>query len=380
MANDKTNPIKDFDPSSTVKTYGGGTVSESVSKVSLTSTAISIDTAIGDNFYGINHRQEAGAVPINKDGHGLTFITRPAFNLSAPNIRGSAMLHPLLNTNPNSIQRIIRAYLDPRLAREGVPCGLVDPNMAFIPVLTNNLLGISGWPDVENDTFTSQPGVYKEAWFMVDTLAQNLSTYDITMNFRNIEGDPITYLFFIWAHYASLVYTGELVPYPEYIVENEIDYLTRIYRLVLDKDKRFVQKIGATGIAVPLSSPIGASFNHDAASPLNKSNDQLSITFRCAGALYMDTRLIWAFNTTVAYFNSDMDSKKFSAKRKNPDKYFNEWEFTHSSYKQVPLEALGVFNNRGYPRIMPENNELTWWVPADLYKERYAIYLNQSGK
>lgn len=366
---------KNFDASKVLKDYGGGTESESVSKVTLTSTAYSLDTVMGDNFYGINHRQEPSAIPINRDGHGLTFFTRPNFNLSAANARGSRLLQPLLSTDRNSIQRIIRSYLDPRLAREGVPCDLVDPNMPFIPVLTNNLLGISGWPDVEVDTFTSQPGVYKEAWFMVDSLAQNLSTYDITANFRNIEGDPITYMFFVWAHYASLVYQGQLIPYPEYIIENEIDYLTRIYRLVLDRDKRFVQKIGATGIAAPLSSPIGAAMNYDASTPLNRSNDQISITFRCAGALYQDTMLVWAFNQVCADFNSDMASKNFSAKLNEK----KEWIFTHRTYKQVPIEALGVFNNRGYPRIMPENNELTWWVTPELYKQRYAIYAQSAG-
>lgn len=365
-----------------VKENGYADTQTAVSQIHAGSSATFLDTAISDNFYGINHRQEPGAVPINKDGYGLTLWTRPMMNMASDNIRQNRLFIPLLNKDPNSMQRILRAYLDPRLAREGTPAPLADPQMAFIPILTNNLIGISGWPDVEVDTFTSSPGVYKEAWFMADSVSQNLSTYDITANFRNIDGDPITALFFYWIHYMSLVYLGDFIPYPEYIIENRIDYMTRIYRLVLDKDKRYVQKIGATGIAAPLSTPIGAAFNYDSSTPLNKSNDQLSITFRCAGAIYQDVILIWTFNQTQAAFNSEMADNKFTAKLIDKSRDPNNrdvWKFSHPTYKQIPYEALGVFNSRGYPRIAPENNELQWWVPPDLYQERYGIYLKQNG-
>ena len=372
---------KKLNVAAVIKTAGAADVPDTVNRTMQASGAFSGDTAIGDNFFGINHRQTPGAVPINKDSHGLTFFTRPEFNLSENNVRTMRQLMPLMTTNEASIQRVIRCLLDPRLQREGTPCPLVDANMAFIPVLTNNLLSISGWPDVEVDLFTSAPGVYKEAWFMVDSTAQNLSTYDITANFRNIEGDPITLMFFIWAHYASLVFQGLMIPYPENLLANRIDYQTRIYRLVLDKDKRFVQKIGATGIAVPLSSPIGASFNFDASKPFNQTNDQLSVTFRCAGALYLDDFLIEAFNRTVAKYNTAMDSKNFrTVPAPRGVSLRDEYITTHSTYKQIPYEALDLFNNRGYPRISPDNYELQWWVTPQDYKERYAIYLEQKGK
>lgn len=372
---------KMVDVAKVLKDNGNTTVEESTNHIVLATSAVSIDTAIGDNLYGINHRQTPGAVPINKDGYGLTFFTRPALNMQTENIRAHRQFLPLLSTEKSSLQRVIRCLLDPRLQRSGLPCDFVDPDMAFIPVLSNNLLSISGWPDVEVDTFTSQPGAYKEAWFMVDSVAQNLSTYDITANFRNIEGDPITALIFYWIHYASLVYQGRLVPYPEYIIENEIDYLTRIYRLVLDKNKRFVQKIGCTGIAAPLSAPFGASLNYEAGTPLNLSNNQLSIPFRCAGAIYQDDIVIYTFNRTQAEFNSEMRDELFKAvPGKRGINGQVEYTYSHPRYKQIPIEALDLFNNRGYPRIDPETYELQWWVPGDLYKERLAIYTEQSKK
>jgi hypothetical protein len=45
---------------------------------------------------------------------------------------------------------------------------------------------------------------------------------------RNTRGDPIVYLFYVWAFYQSLVFQGLMVPYPDYIVHNRLDYNTRI--------------------------------------------------------------------------------------------------------------------------------------------------------
>ena len=75
----------------------------------------SVDRAIGNNLYGINHRQVAGMVPINKDLYGLTFFVRPQLNLHSNNVRNLRLLYPLLNKNTNSIQRFTRCTLDPRL-------------------------------------------------------------------------------------------------------------------------------------------------------------------------------------------------------------------------------------------------------------------------
>ena len=322
----------------------------------------SLTTAIGDTFYGINHRQTPGAISINKDYYGLTFFTRPRLNLTADNIRTQRLLTPLLTTERASIQRIIRCLLDPELYRSRADAAngvspFVDPQQAFIPVLTNHLLSISGWPDVVAPTFTSAEGVYKEQISLIDGLTQNYSTYDITANFRNIPGDPISLLFYVWITYASMVYQGVMVPYPDMIINNEIDYNTRIYRLVLDSTKTRVQKIAATGAAFPLNTPLGAAFNYEADRPVNNSNDQITINFRCMGAIYQDDILIYEFNRTNELFNDTMSDGK-----------------RERHYTKVPMQALGVFNNRGYPRINPDTYELEWWVDNDTYNNLLPMY------
>lgn len=339
-----------------------GTPSENIDNIFRATPVGALSTAIGDNFYGINHRQTPNAIQINKDYFGMAFITRPRLNLSTENLRAVRQLTPLLNSNSDSIQRIIRCLLDPMLARKGINSQFVDNQQAFIPILTNSLLSMSGWPDVNLPTMTSQEGVYKEAFSMADGVTANYSTYDIQASFRNMPGDPITSLFLIWVHYASLVYQGVMVPYPEFIVENEIDYMSRIYRLVLDSTKTFVKKIGANGACFPLSSPIGASFNFSHDKPINDSNDQISIPFRCIGAMYQDDILVAEFNKTTELFN---DALKDSSRA--------------SHYVKIPIDALAIFNNRGYPRINTRTYELEWWVSKDEYNYRLPT-LNAAQK
>lgn len=332
-----------------------GTASDAINNVLKTTQIGPTNTAIGDSFFGINHRQTPPAIQSNKDFFGLTFFTRPRLNFTSENIRSIRLLTPLLTTESSSIQRIIRCLLDPMLAKRdlGITSPFVDAQQAFIPVLTNNLLSMSGWPDVIAPTFTSQPGIYQEAFSFVDGVTSNYTTYDITANFRNIPGDPITLLFLMWVHYAALVYEGRLVPYPDMLIQNEIDYNTRIYRLVLDSSKTRVTKIAACGAAYPMSSPIGAAFNFENDKPINSSNDQISIPFRCMGAIYQDDILIDEFNRTTIEFNSTLKDGT-----------------REGMYTKIPINALSIFNNSGYPRINPDTYELEWWIENELFQSR----------
>tara|TARA_B100000700_G_scaffold288181_1_gene344443 strand:- start:5806 stop:6834 length:1029 start_codon:yes stop_codon:yes gene_type:complete len=302
---------------------------------------------------GINHRGVGNPVTQNTDNHGLTFFTRPRLNLSYDNLSASRILAPLLTQSELTQQRLIRVLLDPdgtKSPRSVKAPGLVDERSAFIPMLTNNLLSISGWPDVDVDTYTSQEGIAKESWSMIDDIPRNYGTYSLTANFRNIIGDPISALFYAWTHYAMAVGRGELVPYPEMIVENEIDYMTRIYRLVLDPTRTYVQKIANCGAAFPTAVPMGAAFNYSADSPLANDNEQISIPFQCIGVEYNDPISIQEFNATVAYFNPEMGDAT------------REQLFT-----KLTKSELSLFNYQGYPRIA-EDNELEWWVAKDTYQ------------
>lgn len=330
----------------------------------------SIERAIGENLYGINHQQISSAVPSNKDLYGLTFFVRPQLNLQSDNIRNERLFYPLLSGNQTSMQRFVRCMLDPRLIYgygkgkvvvPGIPCPLIDNQQAFITVLTNDLQSISGWPDLALPTFKSDRGLYNEVYMQADGIVKNYDNYSITASFRNTRGDPILYMFYIWLHYQALVFEGTLVPYPDFITENELDYNTRIYRLVLDPSRTYVKKIAACGAAQPVSVPTASFFDFNSDRPYNDQNKDISIQFECLGAIYQDDILIDEFNRTVQCFNPSMRD-----------------DVRQLAMVNIPKSIRHLFKNRGYARINPEDYELEWWIDIEQYATRTNIFLNSN--
>lgn len=320
-----------------------------------------LDTAMGSAFYGINHRQTPTPIPLNKDHYGLVFFTRPQLNLSTENIRAERFMGPLLSQQEASIQRIIRMYLDPRLGASdsALRSPFVDNKNAFMPLLTNHCISCTGWPDVLLDTYTSQPGAYREVYSQTDGVFKNYTTYDISATFRSMPGDPILQLMLFWEFYQAGVFEGKLIPYPDFIVQNEIDYNSRIYRLVLDQSKQYVQKIACTGASYPINAPVGNSFNLESDMPFNLANKEFTIQFKSIGARYMDDIIVHDFNKVVGIFNPDMRSSDMSK---------------NSAMVKVHMSELHIFNNMGYPRIDPNTKELQWYVARADYNRMMNSY------
>ena len=329
----------------------------------LQSTAIgSLNRAVSNNLFGINHRQTPTGTPTNKDYYGYTFLVRPQLNLSSDNIRNLRTLYSLLTNNSKSVQRFVRTTLDPRLMygideQAPLDCPLVDPLQAFIPVATNNLESLSGWPDIVSPTFTSKSGSHKEQYSQVDGIIDIYEAFQLTLTFNNTITDPIVYLFYVWLTYMSAVFQGTLTPYVDFIKENEIDYNTRIYRIVLGEGKRFVRKIAATGVSFPISVPTGQFFDFNKKEVFNKQTDTFSIKFQSLGAMYQDPILVKEFNATVEIFNPDMKGDK-------------------SNMIKLDNSTLRLLNHRGYPHINTETMELEWYINRDT---PIVTRSNQSG-
>lgn len=330
----------------------------------------SIDQAIGNNLFGINHRQIPGVVPSNKDVYGLTFFVRPQLNLQTDNVRNYRLLTSLLNGLDTSIQRHIRCSLDPRLIHgykfnnysvPGITCPIVDNLNCFIPVLTNNVISVSGWPDLTVPTYTSDPGLYREQFSQVDGIARNFEMFDLNVSFRNTKGNPILYMFYVWLHYEAAVFEGLLSPYLDFISEREMDYNTRIYRITLDQQKNKVTTIGAASVAFPISNAVGSFFDYNVNQPYNDQNKEIPIRFRCLGFECLDDILIYDFNKTVTQFNSSM----------------KDGVRERTMYK-INKNIAHLFNNRGYPRINPSNSELEWWIDNNLFNSRSTSFIQNA--
>lgn len=315
-----------------------------------------ISSAAGNAYWGINHRGVGNPVPLNTDNHGLTFFTRPCLNLAYDNIAMLRQLTPLLTRSEYTQQRATRALLD-RVGqvggwgREIVSTPLVDPKQAFLTPLTNHLVSCTGWPDQELDTFTSKEGVHREVYSLADAVPKNYSAFDLTATFRNVQGDPISLLFFTWLTYIAAVTQGEMNPYPTMVLEKEIDYMTRIYRLVLDPTRMYVQRIAACGAAFPTANPMGAVFNFNADQPMSQEAKELSFRFRAIGVDYYDPISIWEFNKTVTMFNQYMvDGVR------------------EVTYIKLAKNEIRYFNYKGYPRINPLSSAMEWWVTKEEYR------------
>lgn len=351
--------------------------------------------AMQDSFYGINHRGTGNPLQNSAEQYGLTFFTRPMLNLTYHNALADRRLHPYLSEDRNSIKRAIRAILDPRGNRgefsgigmdiqpgdtdtgdgpQVIDSKLIDPRCPFIPLLTNNLISLSGWPDVSVETYTSTPGLMNESWGMVDGPSKNYSSFDLTANFKNVAGDPITLFFHAWITYMTQVYAGTLVPYPDMILYNEIDYMTRIYRFTLDPTRTYVQKIFATGASFPTANPLGAAANFNSDRPISEENAQISIPFKCFGAEYNDPVTVMEFNRIVQVYDPLMITPIDVIDNIIANVQLNDVTplgVLQGVYEKIPPELKKQMNYRGKPRINPLTMEFELYAPVTDFPLEY---------
>ena len=322
------------------------------------------DQLVSENLFGINVLRDLPPILPNKDHHGFTFFTRPQLNLSTINISNVRYFLQMLTDDEVSIPRYVRATLDPRLQRgiketefgtnfyrnEQKDCPLVDRNNPFIPILSNLLTNISGWPDMVTPTYTSSAGMRKEQFAMVDGTFEIFDVFDLNCTFKNIINEPLTMLFQVWNQYPSLVHEGKLHPYLDFLVENEFDYFTRIYRFITDPSGRFITKAACTGAAFPTNMPFGKFFDYSNDTPYTDQTKEINITFKCMGALYNDIKIFVAYNKVMSYFNPEVDS-------------YLKGEICN--LEKIPYDLLPELNHRAYPIINIAKNEIEWLVRKD---------------
>jgi hypothetical protein len=328
-------------------------------------------SAIGDALKGINHRMQRAPLPAHLDSYGIVFFTRPMLNLTHINLSRDRKFIPYLSEDPYSTARWARCTLDPRrmykdpsYTTDILRCPLVDNELVFIPALTNLLTTLTGWPDTTLDMYTTKEGVYKEQVSYVDSGYENYGKFTLTATFRNVLGDYIEKLFQLWTMYSAKVFQGDVLPYEDLCIQNVIDYQSRIYVLVLDKNRHFVTKIAYTGICSPETNPNGGSFDYSSEEPLNQNSKDFSISFNCSGAVYNDPLSVRNFNHAVTMFQPEMSPTRINK----------------GFMRQVHPKHLKLFNNMCYPRIDPLTMELMWFVQPNIYNAIVLGYNNYADK
>jgi hypothetical protein len=317
-------------------------------------------------------------LPDTKRMQPIFFFTRPQLNMTSDNLRNMRKLAQLMSSNPQSMQTYIRAMLDPRMI-EGVRypddgsipgnpgfCTVIDNQCAFIPPLTNNCTSSSGWPSIAAPTFTSTPGQLNQSFGIIDGLIDNHEAFDLSFNFADKRGSPVTLLIYAWICYAAYVYDGRLMPYVDMIVNNRIDYNTRIYAITLDYQRETILEMAATHAAFPVGIEIGSLFDYSGDKPYSDSLKDITVSFKCFGVDYFDPILIKEFNTVVGIFNPSM--------RGTPVK-----DPPIKNMIKVPLAFMQYFNFKGYPHINTNNGKLEWYVTQEEFNTVTSKYVDMNS-
>lgn len=319
-----------------------------VSRDSIHNEMSSLQTNI---FRGFNTLGYQAPVPINKEQYGYTFFTRPRMNLNDENLLYNRKLAQLITKTSNTMGSAIRAYLDfPGHKGGEFRSDVVDKQNTFIPLLGNTIESLSGFPDPVIDTYTAPPGLRKETWMMYDGVIEIRNEYPLTATFRNISRDPVSFLFDMWLQYGSGVRLGSFEPRYTSMFFHELDYQTRVWRIVLNEHRTHVAKIAACSAAIPVNISLGKAFDFNNNAPFNQGNSSVNVQFLAVGATYNDPILFKEFNETVIMGNSNMrDGVR--------DRF----------YKKLPHGLTPVFNYKAYPRINIDTLEFEWWVDYETY-------------
>lgn len=317
----------------------------------------SLKSAMASAFWGHNYIGTPMPLHLDHDQYGLVFFTKPRLNLSYDNVVRERTFTHLVNNDKKSVATVIRSCLDPVGASFRNECSdYIDPNSAFLHILSNTLVTLSGFPDPVVDTYTSKSGIYREEFGFIDGFAKNFSKFQLSSTFRGTIGKPVLYMLHYWSQYGALVHEGKLDPYPEAIFENEIDYQSRIYRFNLDSSRTYVTGVTSVAAAFPIANNLGALADYDSSKTIMDQTDTFSVNWECYGIEYLDEIIYQEFNDVVCIFNPKMID-------------------THREqyYRKLTVKERQWFNAVGYPRINMDTKEFEIWVSNEEYDEVMKI-------
>ena len=338
--------------------------------ISSTSTHAVDNRAGSKSLYGLNTEITMPGIKTNTDSNGMLFFTRPNLNLSESNLLNDKKTLRFLSNNATDLNTYIRCMLAPSLTDaaigpSGLKSNLCNNKLAYIPIMSNNLLTFSGWPDEVVPTKSSEEGLRGEQYTQVDGVMEINNALDFDATFRNFHASPLYQMLFLWTRYSTNVFEGTMKPLDTTLVANEIDYQTRIYRLILDEHNKVVTDIAAVPACFPVNNPKGKKFDYDRFRPRSGEDNIVNFRFKSAGVIYDDEYLVVEFNITTCTFNSDLW----------PVVDGNFKEGNGHSYIRVPENLKQYLNFCAYPLINTNNMNLEWWVDKHSidYKEATRI-------
>ena len=251
------------------------------------------------------------AVQLNSEMVGLTFFTKPRFNMTTQSLRQDPTLAMMDTLDPLSWMFSMRCNLDTVFARSAQArdaaslCPWFNSDSPFNVPMGNMLIGVSGWPDFGVEYETTESGYFSEDMALVRGSDWGRRTYDLSCTFRDIQGGYMMAYFYYWLIAMTLQMDGTIVAYPDDRDANRLNYTCSIYRFVLDPSMKTITKWAKATGCYPVSVPIGDVFNFGPGDSFIHTSQQFTIPFKANNIKYMDPRHLSAFNTLVKRYAGD---------------------------------------------------------------------------
>lgn len=313
----------------------------------------SLNQGMSNALYGVSMNRAIPFYQDSKDNQGYVFFTRPQLNMTTSNLRSMREFNSLLVDDENDLHRYVRCLLDPRLSRSvNIKSNLLYESMPFICVYSNAIKSLSGFQDRVLSSYTTKTGIKGESWSMPDGYVDTYGVFDIDCTFYNFSGQPISLINNYWLSYMAYVNEGMIGAYLDMIRANEMDYCTRIYRLIMDESMTYVRAMCATGASYPVSSPEGERFNYNSNEVYNSTTKDITIRFKSIGVTYNDSILVKEFNDAVGIFCPEVAE-------------LNEKHESSSLIYIDNMEMMNALNFKCIPWIDKNTMELKWLIKKD---------------
>lgn len=334
-------------------------------------------TNVLQNFLSRLDRHCTTLTPINTLNYGYTFITRPRLNCSRGNLRQHPVMSTMYSMDANSVPFMIRALLDTKMCN-GEPnfkgsnstyagvdsetsefstlvqsSGLVDALNPFLVPLCNGLKGISGFPDLNIEVETTEGDFHSGDFTYVKGSDLNNRTSELTLEFRDVQGSVILSILYYWCLTMALQAKGVLMPYPDDIYEQRLNYTVAIYRFVTDVSRKHILWWNKATGCFPKTAPVGAIFNINQGEVTLSSAQNFSIPFVANHCRPNDPGILFDFNRLM-------------------QRYTGGYISDSSIFTDLDITAEENFNALPYIESTPTGLQLKWKT-SQIYEDNTEV-------
>lgn len=311
----------------------------------------------------------------NNEHSGLTFITRPKLNFMSGNLAHNRLLSILNNTDPLSIQFMIRSLLDTKFCNNPAVMELVyrspliNHESPFITPLTNCLESISGFPSYNLETYTTEGGFYSEDLSFPIGSDRNRKSFDLQLAFVDIQGGICAAILQMWMEYIAAIVVGEMRQYTEDIDAQRMGFTCSIYRFLLDPSKRYITRWCKCTGGFPIARPSGAVFDLNQSEVFVEAAKKFSVTFKFNHmGIDSDPIILKEFNMLMERFCPDIKRSN------NMDVVSTD---AHNNYIGLPYITMSQYGPQLEFRARPLTNRDTVYEELEELSNNVTISQQQ---